>query len=349
MKKTQFLLVLVIGLIVIACFSGCEDDYFVTVDTKDFECDYTSGDTAVAVADLPNFTGTAITAGSGILGADDAARVLNTVVESMDTACTTGAKSITAYAALALDIENEEFSYDTQSNSLDYNYDVNSVDITNFTALISGYSTASDGLIGDIFDFFAAPKATTFGTLAEEFACSLDINMKVVNTDYDEEYDSATATYSAVVSDTTTIIVHHSNQIVIDTTDGTFTINDDGSYVADGSIDILGSLSTNVGFTVSSEDGYNGKFILTISMADIEAKGLSVKTIAEEVTKAMTGSEPLTSLDELISTYLFNNADEYLTVTLTAYDNSNTEIDSISFSGTELLNAYNSIFASTLK
>lgn len=308
--------------------SACKDPLFVKVDEKNFASDFASGEEKVTVADLPSFTGKAITTSefntmldsffesSGNLYSSVQFLVTNSVA-GMDSIVSDSinSRTVDTYSAFALAIANEKVT--PILNCV--------IDIESLNLAVSGYNNLGNTVISDWFNVYTGSSnvasLTLFSTGESQFG--FDTKSKVT---YSQDGLVLTG------------IWHHGNILYSKITDGSFTINSDtGNFSGNGTLDLKSNFNSSLGFTISSIDmSGNGKYVIDFTMKEINVKDVPMASLISDTDNALN-TQNANTIDQLIARYFFENANDYLNLTITAYDNSNAVIATKTYTGTKLL------------
>jgi len=317
-------------LVLFVLLSACTDSLFVSVDKKIFKSDYKSGEDRVTSADLPSFSGEAISAadfntllnsffsGSGVLYSSVESAMGNSL-NGMTTVIGEdhSSRSVDVYSAYAVAVSDEVISIPGCS-----------IHIESLNLAASGYNNYGKTIISDwlglYFSSSTSPRRTNtlYSTGKSKF-------------DFDTKSKVTINSGSSVL----TGIWHHGNKLYTEITDGSFTIDTEtGAYSGDGTMRIKSSFNSSLGITLSGIDSsVNGKFIFDITTKDIDVKDVSISSMINDAKIAV---ENASYFDTIISKYLYKNGKDYFVLTISAFDNGNSIIATKTYQGSDLLRLF---------
>ena len=310
LKPQLFLAVLVLTIFAVSC----EENLVLDVPEEILDTEWSSGEVAVTPSDLASYSGTEADqdfldeqfgddSTSRSAEMDAAMDMMLSSIESLGFG--TSSKSITGYATYGLSIADESFSPDEGYT----------VDINTATGVFSTTATWD----GEIDNFISMESQEDLFKAIGATDSSLLFNL---------DFDVDLSTDDTVTEGLKSASWHHTSGISIENNDVEFTYDEtEGTLDVSGTTTIQAYLMTSLGFTVSGSSEGNAKYIITVEMEDVDVETVSLAALNDELEESETSED----VYDIISKYFFDNSDTFLTITITAYNNSNVKIGSVEY------------------
>jgi hypothetical protein len=194
----------------------------------------------------------------------------------------------------------------------------------NVNQAAASYSVTG-GWDGDINDFFA------IDDMPEDMFDALGAvqGSLLVNLDFDVEASTSSSWEGPPFK---SIIWHHTNNLSIENENVQIDYDDSTEEVSvSGTTTVKASCLSSLGFTLSNEtNGWNGKFIVKVEMEEVDEEGIALAALQDALEPEIMDGDAA-GIKNVISDFFFNGVDNFLTITITAYQNNGAEIGSAVF------------------